>query len=268
MPPDRAAAAELCAESEAAAPTAGAVSGYRLPASEGDEAAAIRDYTAMVKRLAGHLKGRLPDGVQLDDLIQAGMIAILRIVRQGALGQMGGAGLRRTVVNAMIDEARREAWAPVRTVRLAKAAANAMRAVKTRTGRDGSDEEIAAEMAIPLAEYRRALVEIAGIRLLQLDGFDEGSDAGLQVGGGQEATLHRRRMMAALVASIGSLPERERLVVSLYYERELNMEEVGRVLGLNKSTVCRSHGRALLMLRSALGEWQEDSVVPQSAAGG
>jgi RNA polymerase sigma factor FliA len=267
MPPDRVAEAPAAVAQAALAPAVGASEGYRLAASEVDESEVIRQYMPLVKRLAGHLKGRLPDAVQVDDLIQAGLIAILRILRQGAAVQFGEAALRRTITNAMIDEARRETWAPVRTVRLAKAASAAMRAVKARTGRDASDEEIAAEMAIPLADYHRVLLEIAGIRLLELDSFAEGGEPGLQIAGGQEVELHRRRMMAALAGSIAALPERERLVVSLYYEHELNMEEVGGVLGLNKSTVCRAHGRALLMLRSALDGWREEASVAQPAAG-
>ena len=234
MPQARAVKAEppSCPESEpsgAGAPTIAAAPGYRLPLSELDETEAIRQYMPMVKRLASHLGGRLPDAVQLDDLIQAGLIAVLRVMRQGEATRLGDAALRRTITNAMIDEARRETWAPVRTVRLAKAAADAMRAIKRRLGRDGSDDEIAAEMGIALGEFQRVLLEIAGIRLLQLDEFDESGERQLQIAGGQEAGLHRRRVVAALVESIASLPERERLVVSLYYEHELNMEEVGKV---------------------------------------
>jgi RNA polymerase sigma factor for flagellar operon FliA len=246
---------------------AGAGRGYAVTEPDLDEAAAIRRYMPVVKRVAAHLKERLPEMVQFDDLVQAGLIAVLRILRDGG-AEAGEPALHRAIVNAMIDEARREAWAPVRTVRLAKAAAQAMRAVKQRTGRDGSDEEIAAEMRLPLSEYHRVLVEIAGIRLLQLDDFDDSTEVPLQITGGQETSLHRRRVMAALSAAIAELPEREKLVVSLYYEHELSMEEVGKVLGLNKSTVCRAHGRALLMLRNALADWQADRAAPQAAAEG
>jgi RNA polymerase sigma factor FliA len=227
----------------------------QLYRTELDETEIIKRYVPMVKRIATHLKGRLPESVLLDDLIQAGLMAVLRIMRQGAGGQNGDAPLRRSIMNAMIDEARREAWAPVRTVRLAKAAAQAMRAVKRRIGRDGSDEEIASEMGIPLAEYHKVLVDIAGLRLLQLDEFDEAGGEPLQVPDNQEHALDQSQMLAALTQSIASLPERERMVVSLYYEHELSMDEVGKVLDLNKSTVCRAHGRALLMLRDALGDW-------------
>lgn len=221
---------------------------------EFDEAAVVRQYAPTVKRIAAHLKGRLPETVQLDDLVQAGMIAVLRLMRQSGGASLRDLPLHRTVVNAMIDEARREVWAPVRTVRLAKRAAQAMRTIKSRLGRDGSDEEIAAEMGLPLENYHTVLVEIAGIRVLHLDALDEGDDASLQVSDDRDAQLDRRRTLAALTAAIAALPEREKLVVSLYYEHELNMDEVGKVMGFDKSTVCRAHGRALLMLRAAMAD--------------
>jgi len=175
--------------------------------------------------------------------------------------------LQRSIVNAMIDEARRETWAPVRTMRLAKTAGLAMRTVKARLGRDGSDDEVAAEMQIELGEYHAVLVEIAGIRLLHIDEFDGADDDRLHASDNQHAALDRSRMMTALAESISALPEREKLVLSLYYEQELNMEEVGKVLGLDKSTVCRSHGRALLMLRDRLADWRAQPAEPAQAPG-
>jgi RNA polymerase sigma factor for flagellar operon FliA len=251
----------------AAAPAALPLRGYQIAAADLDEAETVRRYVPMVKRMAAHLKGRLPEPVQLDDLTQAGLIAVLRLARHGGTAQLSEPALRQAIRNAMIDEARREAWAPVRTVRLAKAAAEAMRAIRRRTGEDGSDEEVAAEMGVPLAEYRRVLLDIAGIRLLPLDAFADDGEARLPSADNQETSLATRRVRAALSAAIAALPERERLVISLYYEHELNMEEVGRVLGLNKSTVCRAHGRALLRLRSALGEGEAERAGPLSPAG-
>jgi RNA polymerase sigma factor for flagellar operon FliA len=204
----------------------------------------------------------MPDTVQLDDLIQAGLIAVLRLVRNGGFASASDPMLQRSIVNAMIDESRREVWAPVRTVRLAKSASQAMQAVKQRLGRDGTDDEVAAEMRISLADYHAALVEIAGIRLLDIAEFDESGNDQLQAVDDQDAALDRSRMMEALSASIAALPEREKLVLSLYYEQELNMEEVGAVLGLDKSTVCRVHGRALLMLRDVLADWRAEAASP------
>ncbi|MGH7112187.1 MAG: sigma-70 family RNA polymerase sigma factor [Stellaceae bacterium] len=241
--------------------------GYRLADADCDETETIRRHVLVVKRLAAHLKGRLPEAVQLDDLMQAGLIAVLRLTRQGGTARLSEAALRRAILNAMIDEARRETWAPVRTMRLARAAALAMRALKRRTGRDAGDVEIAAEMGVSLAEYHRVLIDIAGLRLIPLTAFDDGGAGRLPAADDQEASLSGQQMMAALAEAIATLPERERLMISLYYEHELNMEEVGQVLGLNKSTVCRTHGRALLMLRSALGEWGADRAGPPAAAG-
>jgi len=256
---------EASAVEETAAPSDG---GFRVAyCEELDEADIIRRYVPLVKRLALHLKGRLPQSVQLDDLIQAGLIAVLRIMRQGNASHLRDPPLHRSIMNAMIDEARRDAWAPVRTVRLAKAATRAMSVLKQRLGRDADDEEIAAEMGMPLGEYHGVLVEIAGIRLLQIDEFEGAEERGLQVADNTDAGLDRAHMLAELARSIEALPQREKIVVSLYYEQELNMDEVGKVLGLDKSTVCRAHGRALLMLRTALGGWSGAGGALSSAAG-
>ncbi|HVH82163.1 MAG TPA: sigma-70 family RNA polymerase sigma factor [Stellaceae bacterium] len=231
------------------------------------EAEIIRQFVPVVKRLALRLKARMPDTVQLDDLTQAGLIAVLRLARHGGLASASDPVLQRSIVNAMIDESRREVWAPVRTVRLAKAASQAMQAVKQRLGRDGGDDEVAAEMGIALDEYHAVLVEIAGIRLLDIAEFDDVGQDPLQAVDDQDAALDRSRMMTALAESIAALPDREKLVLSLYYEQELNMEEVGAVLGLDKSTVCRVHGRALLMLRDVLADWRAEAPTPSLGPG-
>jgi|SRR5579872_5128680 len=236
-------------------------------AAQIDEADIIRQFVPVVKRLALRLKGRMPETVQLDDLIQGGLIAVLRLARHGTLGPASDPALQRSIVNAMIDEARREVWAPVRTVRLAKSASQAMQAVKLRLGRDGTDDEVAAEMGLPLGEYHAALVEIAGIRLLDIDEFEDSADDHMQAVEERDAAIDKSRMMNALAESIAVLPEREKLVLSLYYEQELNMEEVGAVLGLDKSTVCRVHGRALLMLRDVLADWRAEVASPAPGSG-
>lgn len=259
--------AEVLERRDTAAPPparGGAHSGYGAQLDEGE---VIRQFVPVVKRLALRLKGRMPETVQLDDLIQAGLIAVLRLARVGAIGPPADPQLQRSIINAMIDEARRETWAPVRTVRLAKAASEAMRAVKLRLGRDGNDDEIAGELQIELGDYHALLVEIAGINLLHIDEFDDADDRQLSAVDNQDAALDRSRMMTALAESIAALPEREKLVLSLYYEQELNMEEVGNVLGLDKSTVCRAHGRALLMLRDVLADWRGEAAEPPSGSG-
>lgn len=243
---------------------AGRIAAYR---DEIDEALLIKRYVPTVKRLANHLKGRLPQTVQVEDLVQAGLIAVLRLARQSDCADIAEALLRRSVVNAMIDEARRTAWAPTRALRLAKAVTLAMQSVRQRHGREGSDEEIAAELGITLDQYSQILVDSAGLSLLELDAIDDTAEPALHIAGAQEESLRQNRVSAALASSIASLPARERLVVSLYYERELNMEEVAEVLDLDKSTISRSHGRALLMLKSALADWSDPAEPLPRGAG-
>jgi RNA polymerase sigma factor for flagellar operon FliA len=248
------------AASEPFAPGTGYEAAYR---TEFDETEVIQRYAPLVKRLAIYLRGRLPGTVQLDDLIQAGFIALLRLARRTVGLRDAEAALRRSIINAMVDEARREGWAPVRTVRFAKAAAAAMRTISQRTGRRGTDEEIAAELGLDLSQYHQALVEVTGVHLLNLDEFDEDSEQALQVGNTQEEVLHQTRLTAELTDAIAKLPERERLVLSLYYDHELNMEEVGEVLDVDKSTISRTHSRALLMLRNALTNRSASAGAPQ-----
>jgi RNA polymerase sigma factor for flagellar operon FliA len=230
-----------------------------------EESEIIRLHAVTVKRIALRLQARLPDEVQFDDLLQAGFIAVLRAVRRGSVTPDGipPLVLQRIISNAMIDEARGQTWAPVRTVRLAKAANRAMRATKQRLGRDGTDEEVAQAMNLQINDYHSLLTEIAGIRLLDVAAFGEGAQQ-LRAEDNQHAALDNRRMMAALTAAITALPEREKTVVSLYYEHELNMDEIGEVLGVAKSTVSRIHGRALLILRGALGDWAADAGEPDT----
>ncbi len=265
--------AAALAVAETAQNAGGAAGAERPPVARAyrtdpDEAVVVGRYVSMVKRCALHLIARLPTALQPDDLVQAGLIAILRLMRQPDGAQLGEAVLRRAVVNAMIDEARRAAWAPTRTVRRARAVAEAMRAVRRRLGRDGSDAEIAAELGLSLDDYGKAMLELAGLSLFDLDAFSEADERALQTSPEQEETLRRQRMTAALAAAVALLPSRGQLVISLYYEHELSMEEVGQVLGLDKSTVSRSHARALLLLRNALADWGAASDGPRLRAAG
>jgi RNA polymerase sigma factor for flagellar operon FliA len=225
-------------------------------ASTIDESDLLRRFMPSVKASALHLKSRLPASVEVEDLVQAGMMALLRVVRAG-LGMVDyDRRTRRIVVNAMIDEARRTALPSASIARRVRAAAAAMRAVEARLGRAASDEEVAAQMGISLERYQRILADAALVRLLPLDATGEEVEGMPQAEGDQERSIDRDRVVASLSEAISALPERERLVLSLYYEHDLNMDEIGAVLTLDKSTVCRLHGRALLALRARLSGWK------------
>lgn len=225
-------------------------------ASSIDEDDVLRRFMPSVKASALHLKARLPSSVDVEDLVQAGMMALLRVVRAG-LGMVEyDRRTRRIVVNAMIDEARRAALPSASIARRVRAAAAAMRGVEARLGRAATDEEVAAQMGISIERYQRILTDAALVRLLPLDLAGSAVDQAAQADGDQERGIDRDRVVASLTDAVSGLPERERLVLSLYYEHGLNMDEVGAVLTLDKSTVCRLHGRALLALRARLSEWE------------
>ena len=215
----------------------------------------------LVKRIAYHVISRLPAHIDVDDLIQAGMIGLMNAAQhftptKGANFETY-AGIR--IRGAMLDEARKSNWTPRSTFRHAKQVSQAIRDIESRSGRDARPPEIAAVLGVSLEEYHRMLESAASSRLLsyeQLAGDPERSgllpDAPED---GPEMVLEEDQFRDALAAAIAGLPERERLVLSLYYDDELNLREIGEVLEVSESRVCQIHGQAVLRIRARLNEW-------------
>lgn len=219
----------------------------------------VEQYAPLVKRIACHLKGRLPASVLLDDLVQAGMVGLLEAARQYDASQGASfetyAGIR--IRGAMLDEIRRYDWTPRSVHRKAREIAEAMYRIERRTGRDARDTEVAQELGMSLEDYHSALQDMIGCRLFSVEELaeqGEGWDGG-EVAGGLIELLAQERFKEALADAIASLPERERLVVSLYYEEEMNLKEIGQVLGVGESRVCQIHSQAMLRLRARMRDW-------------
>lgn len=215
----------------------------------------------LVKRIAYHLSGRLPNTVQIDDLIQSGMIGLIEASRnydnrQGASFETY-AGIR--IRGAMIDEVRRNGWAPRSVHRKAREAMHATHDVQVRTGREATDKEVADAMGITLEEYGKILSESINHKLLSID--DDEEHSALMVEAEQsESTdpylgVQMQKYREALIEAIDHLPERERLVMSLYYDKELNLREIGQVLGVSESRVCQIHAQAVIRLQTKLKSW-------------
>ncbi len=222
----------------------------------------VARYTPLVQRIAHHLKGRLPASVQLDDLIQAGMVGLLEASRQYDASQGASfetyAGIR--IRGAMLDEVRRYDWTPRSVHRKAREISEAMYRIERRTGRDARDTEVAAELGISLDEYHKILRDAAGCRLFSIEELSENGDAFLEDHSASDGDLpaeqlSRERFKAALADAIAGLPERERLSISLYYEEEMNLKEIGQVLGVSESRVCQINSQALLRLRARMRDW-------------
>jgi len=223
--------------------------------------ALVRKHADLVKRIAYHLAGRLPPQVEIADLIQAGMMGLLEAAQNYATGRGASfetyAGIR--IRGAMLDALRKLDWAPRSVHRKARAAALALREVEARVGGEASEADVAAQMGVPLDEYQQILRDALGCQLLRLNDSEDGEDSQLDRlpddapdPEGVALDASRRR---ALAEAIGELPERERLVLSLYYEQELNLKEIGAVLKVSESRICQLHGQALLRLKAILAEW-------------
>ncbi len=229
--------------------------------------ALVQEYAPLVKRIANHLRGRLPEGVDQDDLIQVGLIALLDAARQYSPAKGASfetyAGIR--VRGAMLDEVRNTDWTPRSVYRRQRELTAAIQAVENRTGKPADAREIAAELGVALEEYFRIVTAAAAHRLFSLD--QEGEDGDMPAHQIQDpdtepsAELESDEFRQALADAIRALPEREALVMSLYYEEELNLKEIGDVLGVTESRVCQIHGQALARVRATV----QDSLATTAA---
>jgi len=230
---------------------------YAMAAGQSPDAL-VQEFAPLVKRIANHLRGRLPDGVDQDDLIQVGLIALLEAARQYSPAKGASfetyAGIR--VRGAMLDEVRSSDWTPRSVYRRQRELTAAIQAVENRTGKPAESREIAAEMGVSLEEYFRLVSSAAAHRLFSLDqDCEDGNMPVYQVedpDSEPSTELESGEFRQALAEAILALPEREALVMSLYYEEELNLKEIGDVLGVTESRVCQIHGQALARVRARI----------------
>ncbi|MFP4079554.1 MAG: RNA polymerase sigma factor FliA [Ectothiorhodospira sp.] len=229
-----------------------------------DQNRLVDEHVPLVKRIAYHLLARLPANVQVDDLIQSGIIGLLEAARhydpaQGASFETY-AGIR--IRGAMLDEVRRSDWTPRSVHRHSRRISEVIRGIEHREGREAMAAEIAEGLGVDMKTYQDMLRDAVTSRVL---GFDDlvdpesgGEPAFPDEGPDPLQTLSRGDFKAALVENIQGLPERERLVLSLYYDEELNLREIGQVLGVSESRVCQIHGQALVRLKARMNEWVSD----------
>lgn len=161
----------------------------------------------------------------------------------------------------MLDELRRTDWTPRSVHRKTREVAETIRQIETETGAEADDAEVIRRLGISAEEYHQVLADAACSRLLSLTASDDGEESGVldvadENGLGPPESIENDGMREALVEAIGELPEREQLVMSLYYEQELNLKEIGAVLGVSESRVCQIHGQAVIRLRARLAGWR------------
>jgi RNA polymerase sigma factor FliA len=221
----------------------------------------VEQHGPLVRRIAHHLLARLPSSVNVEDLIQSGMIGLLEAAASYDASRGASfetfAGIR--IRGAMIDEVRRGDWSPRSVHRNARRVAESIRNVELRTGGDASDAAVARELGVRVEEYHAMLQDTLGSRLFSLDELmdeEHGERPSFGSAAHNPAELAaRERMAQAIAAAIARLPERERLVLSLYYDDELNLKEIGLVLEVSESRVSQILSQATKRLRARLQDW-------------
>ncbi|MEX3526559.1 MAG: RNA polymerase sigma factor FliA [Burkholderia sp.] len=226
------------------------------------QAEVLAKYAPLVRRLGLQLVAKMPASVDLDDLIQAGMIGLLDAASrykedQGA--QFETYATQR-IHGAMLDELRSNDWLPRSLRKTSREVEQAVHRVEQQLGRSANESEIASHLEMPPPDYQSMLQDLHGSQLIYYEDFDRSAD--------DEPFLDRYRvdhsdplsallddhLRAALVEAIERLPEREKLLMSLYYERGLNLREIGAVLEVSESRVCQLHRQAVARLRARLRE--------------
>lgn len=234
---------------------------YKAVLKESDEDF-IKEYAPLVKRIAHHLLARLPAIIQADDLIQAGMIGLIEAARnfdekKGATF-VTYAGIR--IRGAMLDEIRKGDWAPRSVHKNSRRVAQAMREVENKTGRDARDIDVAHTLGVTLEEYHQIIQDSNSSKIFAFEDLGVNEEAidcptNNPITGPLEG-LQRDDFKHKLSKEIEKLPEREKLVLALYYDEELNLREVGEVLGVSESRISQIHSQAMLRLKSRLVNWK------------
>jgi len=225
----------------------------------------LEDYLPLIRYHADQLIRRVPSSVELDDLIDSGVLGLL----EGASRFDAGREIQfKTFISyrirgAMIDYLRAFDWFPRSMRDASKTLQQALAALEQRYGRPAEEEEVATYLGLSLKEYRDRLADVKGMAIVYFDDLPSISteDDALSMiefiaGDTTEAPEHQVAMYAfteELASAIGKLPAREKVLLTLYYHEELNMKEIALVLGLTESRVSQLHSQMVLRLRGLLG---------------
>jgi RNA polymerase sigma factor for flagellar operon FliA len=226
--------------------------------------AQVMQHAPLVKRIAYHLLSKLPDSVQVDDLIQAGMLGLLESMKNYDSSKGASfdtyAGIR--IRGSMLDEVRRCDWVPRSVYKKSRIISDAIRIIENQTGAAAKDADVAEHLGITLEEYNHILQDSSSCRVFSIEELAQTGDNYLEESSGvTEAPLEnvaREGFQKALSLAIASLPERERLIISLYYDEELNLREIGKILNLTESRVSQISSQAVIRLRSRLSGWLDN----------
>ena len=225
-----------------------------------DRNAMIKQYQPLVRRLAHHMMAKLPANVQVDDLIQVGLIGLSDALSryEAAQGVQFETFATQRIRGAMLDELRENDWMSRGSRKSQKDIEQALRRLEHRLGRSPLESEIATELGMSLADYQTLLSKVRGTQLVYLEDMGRGSeddDSFLDhhVANAEVDPLNmlgNQRLRQALVDAIKNLPEREQLIMSMYYEQDMNLKEIAAVLGVTETRICQLHSQSIARQRA------------------
>lgn len=220
----------------------------------------VVEFAPLVKRIAYHMMAKLPASVQVDDLIQAGMIGLLDAIKryEGSYGRQFESYASQRIRGAILDELREADWLPRSMRKKMRDVETSIRKLEQRIGHAPSEQELAEELDMSLDDYHKILQNARGAQLIYYEDFQkEDEDPFLDrfcvdsSGDPLEALLDEN-LRALLIKAIDNLPPREKMVMGMHYEQEMNLREIGEVMGVSESRVCQLHTQAISRLRSRM----------------
>ena len=224
----------------------------------------LRKYSPLVRRLAHHMIAKLPPSVEVDDLIQVGMIGLTEAIArfEPSQGVQFETFASQRIRGAMLDELREGDWMSRGSRKSQKDIEHAVHRLQQKLHRAPMESEIAAELGMSLADYQHMLAKVRGTQLVYLEdisGRDDDEEGFLDRHMGDDeadpsSLLQDQRMRMALVEAIKNLPEREQHMMSMYYEHDMNLKEIAAVLGVTESRICQLHSQSIARLRTKLRE--------------
>ena len=227
-----------------------------------DRNAMIRQYQPLVRRLAHHMMAKLPPSIQVDDLIQVGLIGLADALSryEAAQGVQFETFATQRIRGAMLDELRENDWMSRGSRKSQKEIEQALRKLEHRLGRSPIESEIAAELGMSLADYQSLLGKVRGTQLVYLEDMSRGSedddsflDRHISDTDADPVNLLRNdRLRKSLVLAITKLPEREQHMMSMYYEQDMNLKEIAVVLGVTESRVHQLYSQSIARLRARM----------------
>jgi RNA polymerase sigma factor FliA len=231
----------------------------------------LKQHAGMVKKMAYQLKAKLPPSVELDDLIQAGMMGLLDAINryEDTHGAQFETYASQRIRGSMLDELRSADWLPRSVRKSMRDIESAISQLEQSLGRPPSEIEIAKKLELPLEEYHDTLGSCQGHQLVYYEDFHSDDSSGEhfldRFNDDQQSDpikgLLESDFRDALIESIEALPEREKILMGLYYEQELNLKEIGVILNVSESRVCQLHSQAIARLRAFLKEKAWTGVV-------